>query len=156
MKNFVYLALGLAALATGCKKDSTDTTPAASAKAALLVGKRWGLTALTAQQGSVVQDGYATLKTCEKDNYLRFNDDRTAELNEGPAKCSTTDPQTYAGTWDLLANESKLLLTTPLFGSGAAGTPDIVELSANRMVLRGTLIDGNGTSTTYTATLTPL
>ncbi len=159
MKNFLYLALGVAALAsTGCKKDDSTQaiTPAVSPKIALLVNKRWGLTALTSQQGSVIRDGYATLNTYEKDNYLRFNDDRTAELNEGPSKGSSADPQSYAGTWDLIGNDAKLLLTTPLFGSGAAGTPDILELTANRMVLRGTLIDGNGTSTTFTATLTTL
>ena len=157
MKRFAYLFLGVAALASSCKKDSTEAiAPAVSPKIALLVGKRWGLTALTSQQGSIIRDGYATLNAYEKDNYLRFNDDRTAELNEGPSKGSSADPQSYAGTWDLIGNDSKLLLTTPLFGSGAAGTPDIVELTANRMVLRGTLIDGNGTSTTLTATLTTL
>ncbi len=153
MKRLALSALALVALVSACKKDSTDT-PTPSAKVALLVNKRWGLTALTAQQGSVTKDGYATLRPCEKDDYLRFNDDRTAEANEGPLKCNTSDAQSQAGTWELISNETKLLLTTPLLGTGGAGTPDIVELSSTRMVLRGTVIDNNVT-TTYTATLTP-
>ena len=158
MKRFAYLFLGVAALASSCKKDDSTqaTTPAVSPKVGLLVGKRWGLTALTAQRGSLSQDGYATLKPCEKDNYIRFNDDRTAEVNEGPSKCSPADAASYAGTWELVGNDSKLLLTTPLFGTGAAGTPDILELTTSRLVLRGVLIDGNGVTTTYTATLTTL
>ncbi len=157
MKNIFFLALGLAALASSCKKDSTETVaPTVSPKVALLVGKRWSLTALTAQRGSVIEDGYRTLEACEKDNFLRFNDDRTAVLDEGPTRCSSADPQTRPGTWELVANDAKLLLTTPLFGAGAAGIPDIIELTTTRLVLRATLIDGNGVSTTYTGTLAPL
>ena len=144
-----------AALLTGCKKDGTDpTTTSPSAKTTALLGKRWGLTAATVQQGSVVQNTYAQMLACQKDNYLRFNDDRSLEGNEGPLKCDAADPQSRAGKWELIDNESKLLLTTPLFGTGGAIIPDVVELTTTRMVLRGTIID-NGVTIIYTATLTP-
>jgi hypothetical protein len=103
-----------------------------------------------------VQDAYALMQPCEKDNYLRFNSDHTVEANEGPLKCNSADLQSQTGSWDLVINESKLMLTTPLFGSGTAALLDIVELSDSRMVLRGNVLDPDtGVSTTLTATLTP-
>ena len=155
MKHLIFGGLTLAALAVGCKKDTTDTTPATpvvSPKIAFLENKRWNLTALTAQRGSASVDGYANLKPCEKDDYLRFNDDRTLEANEGLLKCDTADPQTQAGNWELVNNDTRLLITTPLFGTGGAATPDILELSSARMVLRAVLIE-NSVTTVYTATL---
>jgi len=145
-----------AALLTGCKKDAADptTTTGPSAKTTALLNKRWGLTAATAQQGSLTQDAYAKLQPCQKDNYLRFNDDHSVEANEGVVKCDAADPQTRPGKWELVDNESKLLLTTSIFGTGGAAIPEVIELGATRMVLRGTVID-NGVTTTYTATLTP-
>lgn len=155
MKQMLLGSLLAAACLVGCKKDSSDPAVAGpSAKTTALLNKRWGLTAATAQQGSITQDAFAQLRACEKDNYLRFNDDHSAEANEGTAKCNSTDQQSYTGRWELVDNETKLLLTTPLFGTGGAATPEILELSATRMVLRGTIID-SGVTTTYTATLTP-
>ncbi|GAB3574372.1 lipocalin family protein [Hymenobacter daeguensis] len=152
MKNlFLWTLTGLALLA-GCKKDSTTPTTEPSARTTALVNKNWKMTAVTAQQGALSQDRYASLLPCEKDNYIRFNDSHTTEANEGALKCSLNDPQTYAGRWELINNESQLLVTTTLFGSFAANT-DIVELSATRMVLRGTVIDG-AVTTVVTATFT--
>ena len=155
MKHLLLGGLLAAALLTACQKAATDpAAPGPSAKTSALLGKRWGLTAATVQQGSVVQDAYAQLPACHKDDYLRFNDDRTLEANEGPRKCDSADPQSRPGKWELIDNESKLLLTTSLFGTGGAVIPEVVELSATRMTLRGTIVDG-GVTTTYTATLTP-
>jgi hypothetical protein len=155
MKHIALLGLTLATLLASCKKDDTTTTTT-SANTSLLINKRWGVTAVTSQQtgSSVTFDAYAQMDDCEQDNYLRFNSDHSAEANEGPLKCYSGDPQSQTGNWELLANDSKLLLTTPLFGSGAAALLDIVTLTDSRMVLRGTLID-NGVTATYTATLTP-
>jgi Lipocalin-like domain len=155
MKRILFSGLMAAALLSGCKKDTTDpATTGPSAKTTSLLNKRWGLTAATAQQGSLTQDAFAQLQSCQKDNYLRFNDDHSVEANEGVAKCDAADLQSRTGRWELVDNETKLLLTTPLFGTGGAVIPEIVELNATRMVLRGTIID-NGVTTTYTATLTP-
>lgn len=153
MKKLLLWGLTGLALLAGCKKDSTNPSSSEpSAKAMALVNKNWKLTAATAQQGTLSQDAYAGLSACERDNYIRFNDNHTTEANEGPLKCKSADPQSYTGTWALVNNESQLLFTTPLFGSLAA-SPDIIELSASRMVLRGTVVDGNVT-TVITATLT--
>ena len=155
MKHFVLIGLMAATALIGCKKDSDDpATPTPSAKTTALLNKRWGLTAVTAQQGSMIEDVYAQLPACGKDNYLRFNEDRTLEANEGPLKCDAADPQARSGNWELVSNESKLLITTPIFGAGGAAIPDIIELSATRMVLRATIIE-SGVTTTLTATLTP-
>lgn len=156
MKRTLLYCMMAAGLLAGCKKDSTADPVATgpSAKTTALLNKRWGLTAVTAQQGSITQDAFVRLQACHKDDYLRFNADHTAEANEGPLKCDITDPQSRPGTWELVANESKLLLTTSLFGTGGAAIPDLIELSATRMVLRGTVVD-SGVTTTYTATLTP-
>lgn len=154
-RTLLFCCVAAAGLLAACKKDSAD--PAAtgpSAKTTALLNKRWGLTAATAQQGSITQNAFAQLQACHKDDYLRFNDDHTVDANEGSLKCDSTDPQSRPGTWELVANESKLLLTTSLFGTGGAALTDIVELSATRMVLRGTVVD-SGVTTTYTATLTP-
>lgn len=153
MKNLFLLSVASLALLAGCKKDSTDpASTGPSAKTTALVNKNWKMTAVSTQQGSLSQDGFASLLPCEKDNYLRFNDNHTTEVNEGPLRCNASDPQTYAGRWELVNNESQLLVTGALFGSFAANA-DIVELSATRMVLRGTVIDGTVT-TIVTATLT--
>lgn len=154
MKNTALFCLALLALATSCTKKTDDATPTPSAKAGLLTNKNWTLSALTAQKGSISTNAYNELDECDKDDYLRFNDNHTAEANDGLLKCDSSDPQSETGTWELVSNESKLLLTTPLLGTGAAVIPDIVELSSTHMVLRATVIE-NSVTTTYTATLTP-
>lgn len=156
MKPSLIWALALVVLlGTGCKKDDTKTDSGPSAKATLLTSKRWTLSDVTIQKSgsAIIEHPYNDMEGCDKDNFLRFNADHSAVVDEGLQRCGPADPQTYSGSWELTANETRLLLTTPLYGTGVATNPDLVELSASRMVLRGTLIDA-GVVMTYVATMT--
>lgn len=46
-------------------------------------------------------DGYAVMLPCEKDNITSFLSGGVWKNDEGPTKCSPTDPQTITGTWSL-------------------------------------------------------
>ena len=45
---------------------------------------------------------YATYPDCRKDDYRHFNESGTVELNEGPSKCNSTDPQSQSMQWRFL------------------------------------------------------
>lgn len=150
----------LAALALGsCKKS--DTSPATPSKTDLLTAKSWRLSAdkITSTVGTTsnTTDEYASSPACERDNFIKFNTNKTATFDEGPTKCNTPDPQTESGTWDFNSDGTKLTLTDPS-GSGLAIQEDILELTATTLRLRITSSYSTGgvtatstEETTYTA-----
>jgi hypothetical protein len=65
---------------------------------------------------------------CKKDNYYSFSSDGTYQLNEGPAKCASTDPQIIeTGTWSFLETETKLQLVK----TGSL-SPDVFRIRLER------------------------
>ena len=77
------------------------------------------------------------MSACERDNFVKFNADRTYVGDEGPTLCNTSDPQTQTGTWKFENNDTKLTISDP----GALGTDqyfDVITLSASTVRLHDT------------------
>ena len=141
MKKLFLLLLATASLGA-CKKDSNSTSPAAASRPDLLTAKNWRLSAYTstftaAGTPAVTTDEYAGLPACERDNFAKFNTNKSVAFDEGPTKCNTTDPQTENGTWDFNSDYTKLTLGDPQLG-GFPVPFDVIDLSASTMALRYT------------------
>ena len=144
------ILLGMAAL-SACKKDSG---PAASttSRTDLLVAKSWRLSAQTQTFTSasfnngtpIVTDEYATQQACERDNFLKFSANQTLVADEGPTKCSATDPQTQNGTWQFTnSDQTKISILDP--SQSSVSVPfDVMELSATTLHVRTTYSYSSG------------
>jgi len=161
MKNFSFFALSLALVGTvvSCSKDNDDPKP--KTKTELLTAKSWRL---TAEQTVVVyngktttEDGFGDYKACEKDNFLKFNSDKSLVADEGASKCSTSDAQTEKGTWDFNSDQTKLTFSQ---GGALSFTFDLADLSETTLKIKTTDTydtDGDGkddTTDTTTQTFT--
>ena len=127
------LLAAMATLTVGCKKD--DSTPTAS-KTDMLTAKNWKVTAdvtvaTATGQAAVMTDNFATTVACERDNYFKFNADKTVIANEGTNVCSGS-PQTANGVWDFNSDQTKLTMGTAS-SSGIVGQFDLKELSATTL-----------------------
>lgn len=160
MKKLSLLFLAVLALGSCKKNDSNSPTPS---KTDLLTAKNWRLTAdkttstSSVSPNSVVTDEYATSPACERDNFIKFNTNKTAVYDEGATKCSTSDPQTASAAWDFNSDATKLTFTDPS-GSGLSIQEDILELTATTLRLRvtssytaGGITATSTEETTYTA-----
>ncbi|TGE19679.1 lipocalin family protein [Hymenobacter elongatus] len=144
--SLIALSLLLVGSLGACKKDKTET------KADLLTGKNWQVSAATitytgSQTGT--EDIYKELVDCEKDNFLRFNSNKSLEANEGKNVCPDSE-QVAMGSWDINSDQTKLYLNSPELGGGAAVQVDIVELSSSKMVLKSTIVQPDVTTVTNT------
>ena len=152
MKNrFAYLlALAIGLTFAGCKKDSPGTPVPTATKADLLTAKKWRVSASTTtttyNNQTTTSDSYASSPACERDDFTQFNANKTATFDEGATRCSSTDPQTTSGTWDLNSDQTKLNLTSPDFG-GLVVPFDIVALDASTLSLRFTQSASGAAST---------
>ncbi|MDO7885897.1 lipocalin family protein [Hymenobacter cheonanensis] len=145
--------LFLAALALGSCKKNDDNSPSSASKTDLLTAKSWRISAQTysvaVNSGTpTVSDEYASSPACERDNFLKFNTNKSLTADEGATKCSPSDPQTQSGSWDLTTNDTKLTLADP--SQGGIPIPfDIVDLSATTLHLRyAATVSLGGVSTT--------
>src|ERR1700675_4114342 len=92
----IYTIFFFLLLAACSKKDKV------ASKTELLTSGSWKLTAVMADNdanGTYETDAYAGFSDCYKDNYYTFKANGELEPNEGPTKCSSTDPQTQTATW---------------------------------------------------------
>lgn len=146
MKKLFLFALAAAAV-SACKKDSENTP----SRMDLITAKNWRVTALTStttitpasgSSSTTTRDDYAQYSACEKDNFYKFNTNKTVVADEGPTKCDPSDPQTTTIAWDFNSDQTKLL-------TGANYSEDILELSATTLRLRET---GSYTYTINTTT----
>jgi len=157
MKNISILLAGLllAGSLAGCKKDD-DKDPS---KVDLLTAKNWQQTAGTATSTdrgiTTTVDIYKDQEACEKDNFLKFNSNKTVDVNEGPTRCDASDPQVVSGSWDLNSDQTKLYLNSTALGGGLTAQLEVVELSSSKLVLKGTDLS-QGTTDTYTVTFTAM
>jgi hypothetical protein len=97
MRQLSFFLVATALLFSSCKKDKTKTE--------LLTGS-WKLT-------NAVSGGtnlFSQLPACSKDNVFTFLANGSTTNDEGPTKCSTTDPQTRTTTWRWGANETELIV----------------------------------------------
>jgi hypothetical protein len=124
-----------------CKKDAEPT------KTELLTAHAWKTTAAEATINGVKSNLYASYEACEKDDFTTFKTDKTFISDEGATKCDPADPQTEQAKWTFLTNETKLEITVTDSGSTATITYDIVELTADKIILKFTLGTSSGTVT---------
>ena len=99
----------------GCSKKDEALKDEVLSKTQLLTTGSWNLIALGSDRdanGTYETDDYAGYSACYKDNYSTFRSNGELEVNEGPTKCSPTDPQTVIKHWQLTNNETKLVVDT--------------------------------------------
>ena len=138
------LLLMLAAF-SACKKDKDHSEPPLT-KMELLTAGQWRMTVYTLSppididlDGQVDADGLATFQPCEKDDYLFFHTDGTAEINEGPTKCDASDPQTDTIKWAFVNDEKEIVI------DGDRAT--IVELTKSRFRVSNPIGSSTGDNT---------
>lgn len=145
--NYLSTCALLAAMATlmvSCKKDST----APATKSDLLTAKAWRTTDITVSGQSVYISPF--FEACDKDDFIRFNTNKSSTYDQGAQRCDPNDPQTQAGSWELTTNDTKLKLTDP---DGDVLEGEIVTLNATTLVLRGAYDAGLGIPVTAELTL---
>ena len=96
-------------LIASCKKtkDSTDTL---AEKTSFLTAGVWHFTGYTRNDGigSLVVT-YNSLPDCRKDDLRSFNNNGSGEVNEGPSKCNSADPQSSAVQWNFVNSQINLI-----------------------------------------------
>jgi hypothetical protein len=132
MRKLFLFVLGVAALGA-CKKNN-ETSPEAS-RSELLTAKSWRLSAATITAGASKTDEYATSDACERDNFIKFNTNKSVVVDEGPTRCNPSDAQTQTSTWDFNNDQTKLSI--PVY-PGLSIAADIVELTATTLHVRYT------------------
>jgi hypothetical protein len=102
MKKLIPLLL---ILLIACKKQSG---PGIS-KTDIISSGNWKLISYSAYTITGTTDVYSTYPDCRKDDYLHFNRDGSGEINEGPSKCNSADPQSLFIQWSFTNNtETKI------------------------------------------------
>ncbi|MGN7823959.1 hypothetical protein ACTJJB_27795 [Chitinophaga sp. 22536] len=92
-----------------CKKDKQDNPKDPSFKE-FLIGKKWQLSAYTANpgmddgEGHVITDIYAVFPACMKDDFTEYFADGTGAEDEGATKCAAGNPQRRTFNWNLKAD----------------------------------------------------
>jgi Lipocalin-like domain len=112
---------------SSCNK-SDYTPPVPKTKTQLLTQSTWKFKSAT------VSGSPYTIQACQQDNIYTFASAGTGNVDEGPSKCNTSDPQNTPFTWSFQSNETILLLSTPLF-SGGASSITLVSLSETELVV---------------------
>jgi TusA-related sulfurtransferase len=133
---FAFLLL----CACGEEKEE-DPRPA---KTALITGKNWNITHLSATKNGVNYPGFNqnNLSACNLDDLLIFYPDLTYVNDEGPTKCNAAAPQIQQkGTWELLNNGTQIEVKL----NNQTETQDIEKLTATELTLTRseTRSDGN-------------
>ncbi len=128
----------------GCNKKDAVIKDEVLSKTQLLTTGSWNLTALVSDRdanGTYETDDYAGYTVCFKDNYSTFLTNGDLEVNEGPTKCRSTDPQTVIKHWQFTNNETTLVVDTD---------NDLIELSKTTLKIKMTLGGGVGFLSTFT------
>jgi hypothetical protein len=158
MQKLFLVALAMVSL-SACKKDSANTP----SKVDLLTAQKWRVSAYTstvtigfattttANPASVTTtDKYASLASCEKDNFTKYNANKTMVQDEGPTKCYAYSAQKQDYTWEFNSDQTRIF-TKDATAAGANPFPSIImELSATTLRLREaySYTSGNVTTTT--------
>lgn len=113
MKNcatFLWIVIVLIAVA-GCKKSSDNKS-----KTEFLTQAPWIVSNVEEKNATgswIVSTDWSATAACEKDDLTIFRTNGTYETNEGPTKCSPSDPHiNQTGTWSFLENETKMKVDT--------------------------------------------
>lgn len=111
LKISVILILFAMVAIQACKKSSSSS----KSKTELLTQTSWKFSAATVNGN----DASNYIDACQKDNIYTFVSNGSGNVDEGPTKCNSGDPQTIPFTWNLATNETVLHLSTTFF-SGLA------------------------------------
>ena len=126
-------------LLASCQKD--DNTPAPKTKTQLLTQATWKFKLATANGSDISSQ----LQACQKDNILTFLVAGTGTVDEGPAKCNASDPQTNPFTWNFASSETMLHISTVLFTGGSSDFT-LVSLTETELVVSQGYTPGPGPS----------
>lgn len=135
------LSLGLLA---ACSSNNSSPTPSVSPRTQLLTTPKWRITgitqALTFNGQTFTSNAYATVSSCRKDDFGKFNVDKTVVTDEGPTKCSSSAAQTKTGTWSFNVAETEITVVDPNPTPGSIGnaTAEILQMTSTNMQLRTT------------------
>ncbi|OSZ79485.1 hypothetical protein CAP35_14910 [Chitinophagaceae bacterium IBVUCB1] len=122
---------------SACKKDKDDNnnvTPApAKTKKDFLVEGKWQITSMpttyTVLGFTQSANFYDSLDACEKDDFSTFASSGKVMTDQGPTKCSSSDPQVDSTeSWSLNSDFTK-------FTYGTSGVFDVQELTETSMKL---------------------
>ncbi len=113
MKKTLLLSLLVVILATACnKKDKTMS------KTDILTSGSWKLSALVEDDdgdGTFETDLYVSFAACQKDDIITFQTSGQVVTDEGPSKCSPSDPQSETEPWQFANNEASLVISGETF-----------------------------------------
>lgn len=152
MKKLCLLLASVVVLGS-CKKNDDNSPSAAPTRTSLLTAKNWRLSTVTVTLNGIAVPSSLFLADCDKDDFYKFNTDKTMVADAGPTKCSASDPQTESGTWKF-SNSDETKLTIALPNSALNGDADIKELSATTLHLYSSQ-SASGTAYTFDATFVP-
>ncbi|MDO7873254.1 hypothetical protein Q5H93_00810 [Hymenobacter sp. ASUV-10] len=139
----VALSLGLLLASCGGSGNS-NPTPSVSPRTQLLTTPKWRISgisqALTFNGQTITTNAYAGVSSCRKDDFGKFNVDKTVVTDEGATKCSSSAPQSKTGTWSFNTAETEITVVDPNPTPGSIGnaTAEILQMTATNMQLRTT------------------
>jgi hypothetical protein len=116
-----------------CSKNGSKS------KIELLTSSQWKIIADDIDPGRILggqleTDMYKFYDPCDRDDYHTFSKAGTYELNNGPTKCASSDPQTTTGTWFLTDSDTKLNLSP--YNNYIFSISDILELTETTLKLK--------------------
>lgn len=132
----VFILVIAAICFISCKKEEA----AKASNTELISKKSWKLVALTQTLSTgEVQDMYAPMSTCYRDDEYIYRSNLTFEGNAGVSKCTASDPQVFAsGTWKFINNETAVERTTTSGIGIGTSIFSVVTLTETTMKLRAT------------------
>jgi hypothetical protein len=132
-----------------CKKpgDNSQANNPGKTKTELITAGPWKRTALISTpaydwnaNGISDTNVLNIMFPCEKDNFETYYLNGIVETNEGPSKCNSLDPQTWAVTWKLADNETKLVWD-------GMDEYTLIELTATTLKFQSSFVEGGVTYT---------
>lgn len=130
-----FITISVFFIFSGCSKNADTVTN--FTKTQLLTNSDWVQTGsqskLTTE--SVWTDNFSSTPACSKDDRLVFRANGSFEINEGPTKCNSSNPQILlTGTWSFAQNETELVATI----GGQNQTLTIETLTTTLLVIKYT------------------
>ena len=141
----VFLAL---TGALSCNDSDDEMFADEKTKMELLTATPWRRTALISTpaydwygNGVSATDVLSTLLPCEKDNLDLYAQNGIFTTDEGPTKCSPSDPQRWTMNWAFADNETKLIFD-------GTDVYTLMELNESTLKFQTTFVE-NGVSYTH-------
>ena len=136
--SYLVIVIGLCSpmLFTSCTKEDPIK---AKTKTELLCASSWKMYELTVNPGIdiggiVVTDFFTQLEPCTQDDISIYKNNGTGLSDEGPTKCSATDPQSTTFTWTFNPSETQVT-------EDNTDTYDIVQLD-EKILKTSQIVDG--------------